>query len=105
MGGGVTEKAVKELIDILRDARVLLQRPGNDYAWSGWDSPEEGLGEIDSFIARLERGVLPESVYLEVLFAPTGPVQEVSLSGGWEREYMKLADRFDAAITAVYGAA
>jgi len=29
------------------------------------------------------------------LFAPTGPIQEVSLSSGWGQEFLELAERFD----------
>ena len=32
---------------------------------------------------------------IRVLFAPTGPIQEVSLSSGWGHEFIKLAERFD----------
>jgi hypothetical protein len=31
-----------------------------------------------------------------VLFAPTGPLQELSLSSGWADDFLKLASRFDA---------
>ena len=34
---------------------------------------------------------------MAVLFLPTGPIQEVSLSSGWGDEFVALADRFDAA--------
>jgi hypothetical protein len=34
---------------------------------------------------------------IEVLFAPTGPIQEVSMSSGWSREFLRLAERFDEA--------
>ncbi|HEX8181606.1 MAG TPA: hypothetical protein VF525_18845 [Pyrinomonadaceae bacterium] len=35
---------------------------------------------------------------MEVLFAPTGPMQEVSLSSGWGEEFLALAERFDEAM-------
>jgi hypothetical protein len=39
---------------------------------------------------------------LSVLFAPTGPVQEVSVSSGWGDEFLILANEFDAALAEVY---
>jgi hypothetical protein len=33
-----------------------------------------------------------------VLFLPTGPIQEVSLSSGWAQEFLDLADRYDQAV-------
>jgi len=35
---------------------------------------------------------------MSVLFAPTGPIQEVSLSSGWGQGFLKLAEDFDAAV-------
>jgi hypothetical protein len=35
---------------------------------------------------------------LDVLFLPTGPIQEVSLSSGWGDEFLQLAERYDAAV-------
>jgi hypothetical protein len=33
-----------------------------------------------------------------VVFAPTGPMQEVSLGSGWGDEFLGVADRWDAAL-------
>jgi hypothetical protein len=60
------------------------------------------LAELDRQIAAIERGQLPRRLDLEVIFAPTGPIQEVSLSGGWAEEFLALADRFDAVVERVY---
>lgn len=34
---------------------------------------------------------------LRCLFAPTGVLQETALASGWADEYMRLAERMDAA--------
>jgi hypothetical protein len=39
---------------------------------------------------------------LIVLFAPTGPIQEVSISSGWGNEFLDLAERFDRAVQRAY---
>jgi hypothetical protein len=56
------------------------------------------LAEVDSHLATLERGVVPD---LSVLFLPTGPLQEISLSSGWSAEFLRLAERFDTEIAKV----
>jgi hypothetical protein len=48
----------------------------------------------------LEHGVLPKGEVLEILFAPTGPIREVSVRSGWSEEFLALAARFDAAVDA-----
>jgi hypothetical protein len=87
-----------ELVKVLREARECLARPGNDFVWSSWDSAADALRKIDELLSRIESGDIPERLELEVLFAPTGPIQEVSVSSGWGEEFLRLAHRFDAAI-------
>jgi len=88
---------IPELINILREARSYLQRGRGDYSWSSWEDDQAALAEIDEIIRGLLIGETPPTV-LNVLFAPTGPMQEVSLSSGWSNEFVALADRFDVAM-------
>jgi hypothetical protein len=45
---------------------------------------------------RIEAGEEPD--HLETQFIPTGPIQEVSVSSGWGKEFLALATEFDAAL-------
>ncbi|HZM91454.1 MAG TPA: hypothetical protein VFF31_33335 [Blastocatellia bacterium] len=87
------------LLAILREVRCLLARPENDFSWSGWNDETAALREIDALIAGIASGEIPELASLKVLFAPTGPIQELSASSGWGNEFLALADRFDAALS------
>lgn len=91
-----------ELASVLSEARSLLARPGNDFAWSSWEDADAALAEVDGLIAKLEVGRLPSRLAVSVLFAPTGPIQEVSLSSGWADEFLTLAARCDAAVETAY---
>jgi hypothetical protein len=93
----------RELADVLRAARALVARPGNDFAWSSWEGPDEALRELDRLIQAVEAGPLPERLDLAVLFGPTGRIQEVSLSSGWGTEFLAVSITFDAALQRVYG--
>lgn len=94
--------ARQELLSVLREARSLLARPGNDFAWSSWQDAGAALAELDLLIVTLDAGRLPSRLAVSVLFAPTGPIQEVSISSGWGREFLALAARGDAAVASVY---
>ena len=87
----------QELLDVLRETRTWLTRPNNDFVWSSWNSQDEAVRELDSYVAEIARGARPD---LEILFAPTGSIQEVSLSSGWGEEFIDLASRFDRAWAA-----
>jgi len=91
------------LIDVLLEARTLLSRPDNDFSRSTWDDAAEAVAEIDAALKRVRAddvapGRMP--IAITVLFAPTGPLQEVALSSGWGDEFLAVADRFDTAIAA-----
>ena len=85
------------LLDVLRETRALLARPDNNFAWSSWKNADAALVAIDALIESLRNGAELDAAQLRVLFAPTGPIQEVSLSSGWADAFLELADRFDAA--------
>jgi hypothetical protein len=96
--------AQRELANVLREARSLLALPDNDFSWSSWVDAGAALAEMDGLITTLEAGRLPSRLTLSVLFAPTGPIQEVSISSGWGNEFLALAARCDAAVEAAYNA-
>ena len=89
---------VLALLDVFHRARDLVARPGNDFAWSSWRDGDHALEEIDAIILRLQRGEIPARQAMSILFAPTGPMQELSLSSGWGNRFLGLAEEFDAAI-------
>jgi hypothetical protein len=88
--------SVAKLIPVFEEARRLVARPGNEFIWASWRDTEHAVGEIDGILNTLRSGRLP--VMMTVLFAPTGPMQELSIDSGWGHEFLDLADRFDEAM-------
>jgi len=82
------------LISVLRQAREFLARKDNDFSSSSWEDQDHALTEIDLILTQLQNGLVPD---IGLLFAPTGPIQEVSLSSGWGDEFIELAEYFDQA--------
>lgn len=85
------------LLQILRDTRAHLARPENNFDWSSWENVEAALREIDALIECVANGAEANPQQLGVLFAPTGPIQEVSVSSGWAETFLRLAERLEAA--------
>jgi hypothetical protein len=85
-------------LNALRETRALLARPQNNFAWSSWTDAEAALSELDALIASVCDDTSPDLRSLSALFAPTGPIQEVSLSSGWGQTFLELAERVDAAM-------
>jgi hypothetical protein len=86
-----------DLIRVLEAARERLVRPENDYSCSSWPDAEAADYELGEFIVRLQDGAGVDRADLALLFAPTGPIQEVSLSSGWTDTFLRLAADFDRA--------
>ena len=80
----------------------LLSMEGNDFSWSSWDGPEAAIGEVSKLLRQARAGK-PDWRRLSVLFAPTGPLQEVSLSSGWGDPFLNAAERYDHALDASLG--
>jgi hypothetical protein len=91
-----------ELRNVLLEARSLIALPDNNFDWSAWRDADAALRELDGLIAALECGRDPSRLIVHVLFAPAGPIQEVSISSGWHEEFLALATRCDAAVEAFY---
>lgn len=89
---------MEELIAVFLRAREALSRPDNDFSRSSWHGPDDAVQEIDQILAKLRAGALPDELEMKVLFAATGPIQEVSLSSGWGQAFLELADDFDSAL-------
>jgi hypothetical protein len=97
----VSKSTIDELVEVLGESRELLARPGNNFIWSPWDSATDALLEFDAFITQIESGDTSRRSDLKLLFAPTGSIQEVSISSGWGQEFLALSARFDAVIKRV----
>jgi len=89
--------SVERLVDVLKDARALLLRPENHFEWSRWNGADQAVAELDALLARIEAANTIKLEDVEVLFAATGPIQEVSLPSGWGDDFLRLAEQFDQA--------
>ena len=87
-----------ELVDVLREARGWIGRAGNDFVDSPWPDAAAAVAQLDALIDDVGVGRPDARETLAVLFAPTGPLQELSLQSGWAEPYLRLAERFDRAL-------
>ena len=67
----------------------------SDVVWTKYSNPKEFSDDLDNYINRLKANDISCLGDLKILFAPTGSLQEHSISNGWADEYLVLAERFD----------
>lgn len=89
------ENPVRGIIQVLESAVELVEIPDNDFAWSSWESSDDAKRELNSLLGRVRAGDIPRQLDISVLFAPTGPLQELGLSSGWADTFLKISERFD----------
>ncbi|QYY36292.1 hypothetical protein [Ruficoccus sp. ZRK36] len=58
-------------------------------------SREEVCVDLRSAINDVESGIGFDVKHLEMLFAPTGPIQDISTDNGWGDEFLTCASDYD----------
>lgn len=86
---------VGSLIHVLEAAIELISLPDNEFCWSIWEDEDQAKAELLGLVSVLRSGKLPRKLDVSVLFAVTGPLQELSLSSGWANTFLKVADKYD----------
>ena len=69
----------------------------DNISWEGL-SPAEASMDLDIAIEQLKSKQKIDKSHLEMLFAPTGLIQECSMANNWESQYLKLSEKFDELI-------
>ena len=86
------------LYSVLATTKSLLEVASPEDSFFG-HSAVDSIKVIDSAILYFhdpEKNDYPED--LVSLFAPTGALQELSMSNGWDKVYLKLSESFDKTI-------
>jgi hypothetical protein len=85
------------LADVLAASIELVSSDANDFAWSSWKDRNDANDELRALLEMARSGVVPKQSAVAILFAPTGPLQELSMGSGWAEQYLKLAQHYDVA--------
>lgn len=84
-----------DLVSILDEVIKLVASPDNDFLWSSWMGPEEAISELANYRAEIARDDFRHLATLDILLAPTGSLQELSISGGWGQTFLELSAKYD----------
>ena len=86
---------IESLIHVLEAAIELISLPDNDFCSSSREDEARANRELLALVSTPTSAVLPDSLHFRILFPPTGPLQEVSLSSGWAEPFLKVAEKYD----------
>lgn len=83
------------IAEVVADLLHYLRRPEANFLWSSWQGPAEAEAELRSLTVATRGGDPAVLARLNLLFAPTGALQEVFNTSGWGEEFIEIATRFD----------
>ena len=66
-----------------------------DTIWAAYDNADEFLTDLNADIEKIKFCDFATLDKLEMEFAPTSTYQEISLSNGWSKNFLELAEQFD----------
>lgn len=96
----VENRDLTALLRVLDEVMGIVTAFPQDTTWSRWATADSMIAELCDHADRLRAGDLSMVRELSFLFAPTGSLQEVSLSSGWGERFVAVAERFDHAFDA-----
>ena len=91
-------KNTRIIVNILEKVKEFIQGISTDVGWSRFESKEEVIIEINNHMQRLKNNDFCKIEELIFLFLPTSDLQEISISSGWGKEFLVIAEKFDITI-------
>ncbi len=76
----------------------LLESPDVDVTWSSYDNPEQVISDIKTIGNSILCGDIKLIQKMKLLLAPTGDLQEISISSGWGDEFLEIAYAIEIAL-------
>lgn len=89
---------VKRIIEIIK-SKIIID---TDLMWTHYNSSEDLIVEINLNSILLEENNKAGLEFFQLLFLPTGTLQEISIQNGWSEQYLILAAEFDSIYEKVY---
>ncbi len=85
---------IDEIIKIIEIVKNKIS-DSSDVVWTRYGSAKKFKDDLDTYIIRLKTNDKSCLKELNILFLPTGSIQEHSISNGWADEYLILAEEFE----------
>ena len=89
---------IKVAVEQISKLKYLLSLPSTDVCWSTYDSALEVVDELELLRIQIEKQDENARHRLLFLLAPTGDLQEISLSSGWGYEFLEIASELENAL-------
>ncbi len=85
----------EKLLYIFDEIKCLVDRPDTDFSWSSFRNATEFSETFDLLIENIKKGVPGSMEEMQLLFAPTSDLQDISIDSGWSGKYIEISSRFN----------
>ena len=89
---------IAEAIKQISRLKILLSLPTTNVIWSNYNSADEAIKDLEDIEKGLKGSDKNAVDRLCFLLAPTGSLQEISISSGWENEYLEIATALEKLV-------
>jgi hypothetical protein len=86
---------IKEIKKHISRLVYLLSLPDVDVCWSSYDNALDAIEELKLLESRIISQDKNAVKRLLFLLAPTGALQEISISSGWGDEFLDIAEKIE----------
>ena len=92
---------LSNLITLVEKIKDLIKEQGTNVLWTHYSCEEEVIDELERHIMMLHKEDFSIINELILLFSPTSDLQELSISNGWGKQYLEIAEKFDKIINEI----
>ena len=90
----MTDSLLQDLVALLDSIKTFIAND-TDMSWTRYGYVTTLQYELRAYMDELSVGKMDCLEKLNLLFAPTGSLQEHAISNGWTDEYLQLSVMFD----------
>ena len=89
---------LERLESIIQEVILFINSDATSMIYTSFDHPFEYVNYLEQLLIKVKSGDIEALNKLKLEFAPTGNLQELSISNGWGKEFLKIAKEFDDVI-------
>ena len=90
--------SIENRLDFLFEKVKSYLIPDTDMIFTRYENVKDYTNYLEQLLIKIKTGDIEALYKLKLEFAPTGNLQELSISNGWGKAFLKIAEEFDDVI-------
>ena len=90
--------SIENRLEVLFEKLKSYLIADTDMIFTRYENVKDYTNYLEQLLIKIKTGDIEALNKLKLEFAPTGNLQELSISNGWGKEFLKIAEEFDDVI-------